>query len=167
MSNFNVQQLVALGTPEEAVSRYRQQEEENITRSVAWQRKEIERGAERIRANLGVLSALVQIDGIDLSIWGRGRTIYVNLGMMPRKRAERAAFLARLRAVRVALGCKLSIESKTLEDPKTRTVETVLGNREAFPGVEVKFTSRLPTRGLKALKCRIVKTTSYHLACEA
>jgi hypothetical protein len=82
---------------------------------------------------------------------------YIELGFFPTTKGGNSRLAEAVRRVRLALGCKLDMDGKEVNDAKKRLV-TVTLRATNYPSVRVQFERKLP----KGAKCRIVRCrTSY------
>lgn len=102
---------------------------------------------------------------LDLRQWERGDYIQISLGEQPAGKKARAAFNARLVALRTILG-SLKVSGKDVCDGRRKLLEVCL-TPPAYPGIRIRYRTKLP----KGAKCRIERTRhrayiSHNLVCD-
>lgn len=143
----------------DAVARIRRQGEENALCYAQNARESAERDVQRAEAVRHALMLLVA-EGIE------PETVYttsmrVELGYFKTTKGGKKALAHAVRKVRLALGCRLELYDKSVEDAKKHILRWTLHPVD-FPGVSIVFTTKLPA----SAKCRIVKTRSTYVSLQ-
>lgn len=147
------------------IAKIRAEAERDIVNNAKYLREAAERKIARVETNRRAL-ALLDGAGFDLDLpeWHSGSNYTLDLGFFPNTRAGHRALAEKVRAVRLALDCRLAPGGKQVDDAKKGTVTFTLDPVD-FPGIEVAYTRRLP----RSAKCKIVRErrTVTTLVCEA
>jgi hypothetical protein len=113
-------------------------------------------------------AALLDAAGYDLGLsqWSHMEWITVDLGRVPERKRERAAFVLKLAELRRLLDCPLKFQGRSLAGERGQWVEVRLKPAD-FPGVTVTYQQRLLRKA--GQKCKIVtrRVVERVLVCEA
>lgn len=152
---------------DEAVSKVREEARQRARQVAEAYLKDAEETVQRMEQNRQA-AALLDAAGFDLDLpeWSNGSRFHVDLGFFPQTKAGRKALAKAWRTVRLALGCRLDKNGElSVDDAKKQTVVQYLVPTD-FPGVRVKYTTKLRRGG----KCRFVVRTErskdVRLVCE-
>ena len=160
--------LIELKPINEIIAAIQAEAEKDIQQIVESMRKQTADTIRRIELNRQA-AALLDAAGFDLDLpwYVSGAYLTLDLGFFPQNRKGNMALAEKLRLVRNTLGDPLGAPSKGLSSDQKRMEYSY--TPEAWPGLTVKFSRRLPKpKPGQQLKCKVVthRSTYKTLVCE-